>query len=104
MLIRKPQFCTLCNKDLKFKYKPDKSWNIAGYLCSDCHMKMTREFMIKQKEEEEKINKKQNQCFICNDFIDPEKKRNLDGSGLWKMIFTCAKNAIIKKSWLIKLK
>jgi hypothetical protein len=38
-------------------------------------MKMTREFMIKQKEEEEKINKKQNQCFVCNDFIDPEKKK-----------------------------
>jgi len=75
LLFRKPVFCTLCNKDLKFKYKPDKSWNITGYLCSDCHMKITREFMIKQKEEEEKINKKQNQCFICNDFIDPEKKK-----------------------------
>jgi hypothetical protein len=67
-------------------------------------MKMTREFIIKQKEEEEKINKKQNQCFICNDFIDPEKKRNPDGSGTWKMIFTYVKSAIIKKNWLIKIK
>jgi hypothetical protein len=38
-------------------------------------MKTTKEFVIKQKEEEEKINKKQNQCFICNNHIDPEKKK-----------------------------
>ena len=25
---RKPQKCTLCNRDLKFKYKPEKSWHI----------------------------------------------------------------------------
>lgn len=75
MQFRKPQFCTLCNKVLQFKYKPDKSWNLTGYLCNDCHMKMTREFIIKQKEEEEKIKTKETQCFICNIIIEPEKKK-----------------------------
>ena len=92
MQFRKPQFCTLCNKDLKFKYKPDKSWNIAGYLCSDCHMKTAREFMIRQKEEEEKINKKQNQCFVCNNIIESEKKKKPRWQ--WDMendIFLCEK-------------
>ena len=76
MQVRKPQFCTLCNKNLKFKYKPDKSWNIPGFLCSDCHMKTTEEFVIKQKEEEAKIKQRQNQCFICNAIIDGDQKKN----------------------------
>ena len=76
MQVKKPQFCILCNKNLKFKYKPDKSWNIPGFLCSDCHMKTTEEFVIKQKEEEAKIKQRQNQCFICNAIIDGDQKKN----------------------------
>ena len=38
-------------------------------------MKTTKEFMIKQKEEEEKNNQKQNKCFICHDIVDQEKKK-----------------------------
>ena len=72
---RKPQICSLCKKDLKFKYKPEKSWNITGYLCSDCHMKSAREFSVKQQEEKEQLIKKQNQCFICHKIVDPEKKK-----------------------------
>ena len=75
MQFRKPQLCTLCNRDLKFKYKPEKSWNITGYLCSDCHMKTTKEFMIKQKEKEEKNSQKQDKCFVCHDIVDQEKKK-----------------------------
>jgi len=55
-------------------------------------MKTTKDFVIKQKEEEEKINKKQNQCFICNNNIDPEKKKKPRWQ--WNMdsdIFLCEK-------------
>ncbi|HSA72700.1 MAG TPA: hypothetical protein VLD84_01985 [Nitrososphaeraceae archaeon] len=39
-------------------------------------MKTTKEFVIKQKEEEAKIKQRQNQCFICNAIIDGDQKKN----------------------------
>ena len=98
MQFRKPQLCTLCNRDLKFKYKPEKSWNITGYLCSDCHMKATKEFMIKQKEEEEKNRQKQDTCFICHHILDQEKKKKARWQwGMENDIFLCEKCYIQKE-------
>lgn len=92
MQFRKPQICTLCNRDLKFKYKPDKSWNISGYLCSDCHMKTAKEFFIKQQKEEEQLSKKQNKCFMCHKIIDEEKKKKARWQwGLESDVFLCEK-------------
>ena len=91
MPFRKPHTCTLCNRDLNFKYKPEKSWNITGYLCSDCHMKTTKEFFVKQQEEEQLI-KKQNQCFICHNIIDQDKKKKARWQwGMENDIFLCEK-------------
>ena len=75
MQFRKPQTCTLCKKDLRFKYKAEKSWNITGYLCSDCHMKTAKEFFIKQQEEEKQLTMKQSQCFMCHKIVEEEKKK-----------------------------
>jgi len=89
---RKPKTCTLCNRELKFRYKPEKSWNITGYLCSDCHMKTAKEFFIKQQEEEEQLIKKQNQCFICHKIVDQEKKKKARWQ--WNLendVFLCEK-------------
>ena len=54
-------------------------------------MKTTKEFMIKQKEEEEKNNQKQNKCFICHDILDQEKKKARWQWGLENDIFLCEK-------------
>ena len=98
MQFRKPQSCTLCNRDLKFKYKPEKSWNITGYLCSDCHMKTAKDFMIKQKEEEEKNKQKQDKCFICHDIVDQDKKKKPKWQwGMENDIFLCEKCYIRKE-------
>ena len=67
-------------------------------------MKTTKEFMIKQKEEEEKDNQKQGKCFICHDILDQEKKKKARWQWGMEMIFSCVKNAILKKNKIIKQK
>jgi hypothetical protein len=55
-------------------------------------MKTTKEFMIKQKEEEEKNNQKQGKCFICHDIVDQEKKKKARWQwGMENDIFLCEK-------------
>ena len=55
-------------------------------------MKTTKEFVIKQKEEEKKMNEKQNRCFICKKHIEPGKKKKPRWQ--WNMeydVFLCEK-------------
>jgi hypothetical protein len=63
-------FCSLCNKELKYKYKPAKEWNIEGYLCADCHIDKTKEFIVRQQYEEIPDN-----CLVCNKELKSESEK-----------------------------
>jgi uncharacterized CHY-type Zn-finger protein len=59
---KKVYYCVNCNKQLlKHKYKPAQGWNISsdGFLCSDCHIEKTREFMLKREDEKRKVEEQQ---------------------------------------------
>jgi hypothetical protein len=60
---KKVYYCVNCNKQLlKHKYKPAQEWNISGdggFLCSDCHIEKTREFMLKREDEKIKAEEQQ---------------------------------------------
>ena len=61
-------------------------------------MKTTKEFMIKQKEEEEKNNQKQDKCFICHGIVDQEKKKKARWQwGMENDILLCEKCYIQKE-------
>ena len=65
---------------------------MTGYLCSDCHLKTSKEFFIKRQEEEAQLTKKQNQCFICHKIVDQEKKKKARWQwGLENDVFLCEK-------------
>ena len=58
--------CSVCNRELGHKYKPGKSWNIQGYLCGDCHVEKTKEFILKEQEEKNQPDR----CAICKTEIE----------------------------------
>jgi hypothetical protein len=88
-------FCSLCNKELKYKYKPAKEWNIEGYLCADCHIDKTKEFIARQQQYEEI----QDNCTICNKVLKSEsEKRNLDGNGISTQAVTYVMIALRRKT------
>jgi hypothetical protein len=90
---KKVYYCVNCNKQLlKHKYKPGKEWNINGFLCSDCHIEKTREFMLRREDEkikaeeqqgEEKEKKEEEEeapiqcCSMCKKeiILDPDKNK-----------------------------
>jgi len=60
--------CVICNKELgRYKYKPNKEWNIDGLLCSDCHIEKTKEFILKQEE---------HVCAVCGKRIIQSEDKN----------------------------
>jgi hypothetical protein len=61
---KEPLRCSVCNKELKHKYKPGKDWNMQGYLCGDCHIEKTKEFMLKKQEPEPEV------CALCKSEIE----------------------------------
>ena len=63
--------CTICNKELKYKYKAAKEWNIEGYLCADCHIDKTKEFITKKQQYEETPDN----CVICEKEIESESEK-----------------------------
>lgn len=71
---KKLEYCSLCKKQLKFKYKPEKSWNIEGILCGDCHTIKLKEFIDAQTKVKEIERIKENTCSLCNKFIESDKK------------------------------
>jgi hypothetical protein len=61
-------------------------------------MKTAKDFMIKQKEEEEKNKQKQDKCFICHNILDKEKKKKARWQwGMENDIFLCEKCYIQKE-------
>jgi hypothetical protein len=44
LFAKKPQTCTLCNKQTKNKHRPKKEWNMEYPLCTDCYMKSMEEY------------------------------------------------------------
>ncbi len=74
ILHKKVEYCSVCKKELEFKYKPDKSWEIGGKLCSDCHTVKMKEYMEKQQELKEQERIKESYCSLCNIFIESDKK------------------------------
>jgi hypothetical protein len=57
--------CTICSKELKHKYKPPDDWNIGGFLCADCHIEKTKEFVLKKQEEKTRIDQTPEKCARC---------------------------------------
>jgi hypothetical protein len=68
---KKSVFCNICNRELNHKYKPAKEWNIGGFLCADCHIEKTKEFIAKQQQYEEIPDS----CIICKKELKTEKKK-----------------------------
>lgn len=56
---RKTYNCAVCGKELKHKYKPKEEWGIEGYMCSDCHIEKTKEFVNKPEEPDH--------CAVCKE-------------------------------------
>jgi hypothetical protein len=71
---KKLEYCSLCKKQLRFKYKPEKSWNIEGKLCGDCHTIKVKEFIDAQAKVKEIERIKDNTCSLCNKLIESERK------------------------------
>lgn len=72
---RKIEYCSVCGNQLKFKYKPEKSWEIPGKLCGDCHTSKMKEFLETQRKLKELEEIKQNHCSICGVHIESNKKK-----------------------------
>jgi hypothetical protein len=73
---KKLEYCSLCKKPLKFKYKPEKSWNIEGRICGDCHTIKMKESIETQAKAKEIEKIKENTCCLCNKFIESGKKHS----------------------------
>ena len=66
---KKSIFCAICNKELKYKYKPDKEWNIEGFLCAYCHMEKTKEFISIQQQQIPEM------CIVCKKQLESEAEK-----------------------------
>jgi hypothetical protein len=63
-------YCAVCNKELgKYKYKPKEEWNMNGFLCGDCHIEKTKEFITKEQEEIDR-------CALCNKELTDNEDKN----------------------------
>ena len=71
-------YCSNCGKELKHKYQPSKEWNIEGFLCGDCHIEKTKEFILKKQEEKmlEEAFSSSDICGICKKEIVLETDKN----------------------------
>ena len=68
---KKTIYCSICNKELKYKYKPAKEWNIEGCLCGDCHIDKTKEFFARKQQYEETPD----YCVICEKELKSESEK-----------------------------
>ncbi len=67
--------CSLCNKELKYKYKPAREWNIEGYLCADCHIEKTKEFIARQQQQQQQYEEIQVNCIVCKKELKSESEK-----------------------------
>lgn len=72
---KKTEYCSICGINLKFKYKPAKTWQIQGNLCGDCHTTKMKEYYDKQAEAKRLEEIKENHCSICGKLNETTKKR-----------------------------
>lgn len=79
---RRNEHCTVCKKEISgHRYKPSPEWNLQGFLCSDCHIEKTRDFILRTEEEKrrelEQKEKENSTCDICKTVIalDADKKK-----------------------------
>lgn len=68
--------CAICNKELKYKYKAQEDWNIHGFLCADCHIEKTKEFVLKKQEEKMRLQENPSNCAICGKHLVSEIEEN----------------------------
>lgn len=63
--------CIKCNKELtKYRYKPPKGTKLEGFLCSNCHLEITKESILKENAEKEKLKnqpivEEKDVCSLC---------------------------------------
>ena len=78
LLFRKKEIlrCSNCDKVLSHTYKPRPEWNIQGVFCSSCHMEMTKEFILKQQEEKDKLAQAPDICSLCKKELVLETDKN----------------------------
>lgn len=73
--------CVKCNKELtKHKYKPPKGSSLEGFLCSDCHLEVTKESILKENVEKEKLKNQpivqKETCEMCKkEFLESEVEK-----------------------------
>ncbi|MDQ3872202.1 MAG: hypothetical protein M3258_01145 [Thermoproteota archaeon] len=73
--------CAVCGVELgRHKYKPSEEWGIEGFLCGNCHIEKTKEFILKEKETPDI-------CSICNkELVDNEgKEQKYKPKWQWEM-------------------
>lgn len=58
-------YCTLCKKELRHKYRAPDEWKISGFLCGDCHIAKTKEFILKKEQERMRTEQTATGCGIC---------------------------------------
>jgi hypothetical protein len=77
-LFRKKEIITCCNCDtvLNHKYKPKPEWEIQGFLCSSCHIEKTKEFILRQQDQKEKIKQARDICVVCKKELSLESDKN----------------------------
>jgi hypothetical protein len=67
--------CVRCDKELIHKYKAQAEWNIQGFLCSTCHIEITKEFITRQQEEKSKKELSLHMCAVCKKELILESDR-----------------------------
>ena len=68
--------CSNCDKVLSHKYKPRPEWEVRGFLCSTCHIEMTKEFILRQQEEKSRLKQALDICSVCKKELSLETDKN----------------------------
>jgi len=90
----KQLFCILCKKNITYKQKPKREWNLEGFLCGDCYVdKMGEQYNVSQIDERLQEIDKQNKTNLGgNNKIKAEKSpRSIKWNyyfGIWLLIMS----------------
>ena len=69
-----------------------------GFLCGDCHIEKTKEFVLKKQEEKKNFDDSHNICVFCNkDLILQTDKNKQNGNGTSTRKVCSVKIAMKKK-------
>ena len=69
--------CSSCDKALNHSYKPRPEWEIEGLFCSSCHIEKTKEFILRQQVEKDKLAQAPDICSLCKKelVLDTDKNK-----------------------------